>query len=72
MSRNPALRPRTGVYRGFFGEGTSEPGVHWSNKVRFDKIAERMQRFPDRTHGRHEKDAYRSRWCGQRGSNPHR
>jgi thiamine pyrophosphate-dependent acetolactate synthase large subunit-like protein len=29
-----------GVYRGFFGEGTTEPGVHWSNKVRFDKIAE--------------------------------
>lgn len=29
-----------GVYRGFFGSGTSEPGVHWSNKVRFDKIAE--------------------------------
>jgi thiamine pyrophosphate-dependent acetolactate synthase large subunit-like protein len=29
-----------GIYRGFFGEGTSEPGVHWSNKVRFDKIAE--------------------------------
>ena len=29
-----------GVYRGFFGSGTAEPGVHWSNKVRFDKIAE--------------------------------
>ena len=29
-----------GVYRGFFGEGTNEAGVHWSNKVRFDKIAE--------------------------------
>ncbi|MCE7797161.1 thiamine pyrophosphate-binding protein [Sphingobium sufflavum] len=29
-----------GIYRGAFGEGTSEPGVHWSNKVRFDKIAE--------------------------------
>jgi acetolactate synthase I/II/III large subunit len=29
-----------GVYRGFFGPGTKEPGVHWSNKVRFDKIAE--------------------------------
>ena len=25
---------------GNFGEGTSEPGVHWSDKVRFDKIAE--------------------------------
>lgn len=29
-----------GIYRGVFGEGTTEPGVHWSNKVRFDKIAE--------------------------------
>ncbi|MET0364912.1 MAG: thiamine pyrophosphate-binding protein [Sphingobium sp.] len=29
-----------GIYRGAFGEGTAEPGVHWSNKVRFDKIAE--------------------------------
>jgi acetolactate synthase-1/2/3 large subunit len=29
-----------GVYRGFFGSGTAEPGVHWSSKVRFDKIAE--------------------------------
>jgi thiamine pyrophosphate-dependent acetolactate synthase large subunit-like protein len=29
-----------GVYRGFFGEGTNEAGVHWSNKVRFDKIGE--------------------------------
>jgi thiamine pyrophosphate-dependent acetolactate synthase large subunit-like protein len=29
-----------GIYRGAFGDGTSEPGVHWSNKVRFDKIAE--------------------------------
>jgi thiamine pyrophosphate-dependent acetolactate synthase large subunit-like protein len=29
-----------GIYRNFFGEGTTEPGVHWSNKVRFDKIAE--------------------------------
>ncbi len=29
-----------GIYRATFGEGTTEPGVHWSNKVRFDKIAE--------------------------------
>ena len=29
-----------GIYRATFGEGTSEAGVHWSNKVRFDKIAE--------------------------------
>jgi thiamine pyrophosphate-dependent acetolactate synthase large subunit-like protein len=29
-----------GIYRATFGEGTAEPGVHWSNKVRFDKIAE--------------------------------
>lgn len=29
-----------GVYRYTFGEGTNEAGVHWSNKVRFDKIAE--------------------------------
>ncbi len=29
-----------GIYRGTFGPGTAEPGVHWSNKVRFDKIAE--------------------------------
>lgn len=29
-----------GVYRATFGEGTNEAGVHWSNKVRFDKIAE--------------------------------
>jgi thiamine pyrophosphate-dependent acetolactate synthase large subunit-like protein len=29
-----------GVYRMTFGEGTNEAGVHWSDKVRFDKIAE--------------------------------
>jgi acetolactate synthase I/II/III large subunit len=29
-----------GIYRATFGEGTNEAGVHWSNKVRFDKIAE--------------------------------
>lgn len=29
-----------GIYRATFGPGTAEPGVHWSNKVRFDKIAE--------------------------------
>jgi acetolactate synthase I/II/III large subunit len=29
-----------GVYRNFFGQGTKETGVHWSDKVRFDKIAE--------------------------------
>jgi len=29
-----------GIYRATFGEGTAETGVHWSNKVRFDKIAE--------------------------------
>jgi len=29
-----------GIYRATFGEGTNEAGVHWSNKVRFDKIGE--------------------------------
>lgn len=29
-----------GIYRATFGPGTGEPGTHWSNKVRFDKIAE--------------------------------
>jgi len=29
-----------GIYRSTFGPGTNEAGVHWSNKVRFDKIAE--------------------------------
>jgi len=29
-----------GIYRATFGMGTGEPGTHWSNKVRFDKIAE--------------------------------
>jgi acetolactate synthase-1/2/3 large subunit len=29
-----------GIYRATFGEGTNEAGVHWSDKVRFDKIAE--------------------------------
>ena len=29
-----------GVYKRVFGKGTSEPGVHWSKDVRFDKIAE--------------------------------
>lgn len=29
-----------GVYKRTFGHGTSEIGTHWSNKVRFDKIAE--------------------------------
>ena len=29
-----------GVYKRTFGHGTSETGTHWSNKVRFDKIAE--------------------------------
>jgi len=29
-----------GIYRSTFGSGTNEAGVHWSNKVRFDKIAE--------------------------------
>ena len=41
-----------GVYRGFFGEGTNEAGVHWSNKVRFDKIAEGFG-----AHGEFVKDA---------------
>jgi len=29
-----------GVYKRTFGKGTKETGVHWSDKVRFDKIAE--------------------------------
>ena len=29
-----------GVYKRTFGHGTKETGVHWSDKVRFDKIAE--------------------------------
>ncbi|MEW9856094.1 thiamine pyrophosphate-binding protein [Novosphingobium sp. M1R2S20] len=29
-----------GVYKRTFGHGTSETGTHWSDKVRFDKIAE--------------------------------
>ena len=29
-----------GVYKRTFGMGTAETGTHWSNKVRFDKIAE--------------------------------
>ena len=29
-----------GVYKRTFGLGTAETGTHWSNKVRFDKIAE--------------------------------
>ncbi|WP_052223227.1 thiamine pyrophosphate-binding protein [Novosphingobium malaysiense] len=29
-----------GIYRSTFGTGTNEAGVHWSDKVRFDKIAE--------------------------------
>ena len=29
-----------GVYKRTFGQGTSETGTHWSDKVRFDKIAE--------------------------------
>ncbi|TXC70230.1 thiamine pyrophosphate-binding protein [Sphingomonas ginsenosidivorax] len=29
-----------GVYKRTFGQGTAETGTHWSNKVRFDKIAE--------------------------------
>ena len=29
-----------GVYKRTFGLGTAETGVHWSNKVRMDKIAE--------------------------------
>jgi acetolactate synthase-1/2/3 large subunit len=29
-----------GIYRATFGSGTLETGTHWSNKVRFDKIAE--------------------------------
>ncbi|MEO6092235.1 MAG: thiamine pyrophosphate-binding protein [Novosphingobium sp.] len=34
-----------GIYRTTFGSGTAEPGVHWSNKVRFDKIAEGFGAF---------------------------
>jgi len=29
-----------GVYKRTFGQGTAETGTHWSDKVRFDKIAE--------------------------------
>jgi thiamine pyrophosphate-dependent acetolactate synthase large subunit-like protein len=29
-----------GVYKRTFGQGTEETGTHWSDKVRFDKIAE--------------------------------
>jgi thiamine pyrophosphate-dependent acetolactate synthase large subunit-like protein len=29
-----------GVYKRTFGQGTKETGTHWSDKVRFDKIAE--------------------------------
>jgi len=29
-----------GVYKRTFGHGTAETGTHWSDKVRFDKIAE--------------------------------
>ncbi len=29
-----------GVYKRTFGQGTAETGVHWSDKVRMDKIAE--------------------------------
>jgi len=29
-----------GVYKRTFGKGTAETGTHWSDKVRFDKIAE--------------------------------
>jgi thiamine pyrophosphate-dependent acetolactate synthase large subunit-like protein len=29
-----------GVYKRTFGQGTPETGTHWSDKVRFDKIAE--------------------------------
>ncbi|PEQ13010.1 acetolactate synthase [Novosphingobium sp. PC22D] len=29
-----------GVYKRTFGQGTSETGTHWSDKVRFDKIGE--------------------------------
>jgi acetolactate synthase I/II/III large subunit len=29
-----------GVYKRTFGQGTNETGTHWSDKVRFDKIAE--------------------------------
>jgi thiamine pyrophosphate-dependent acetolactate synthase large subunit-like protein len=29
-----------GIYRATFGPGTAETGTHWSDKVRFDKIAE--------------------------------
>lgn len=28
-----------GVYKRTFGKGSAETGVHWSKKVRFDKIA---------------------------------
>ncbi|PLK26941.1 thiamine pyrophosphate-binding protein [Novosphingobium sp. TH158] len=29
-----------GVYKRTFGQGTAETGTHWSDKVRFDKLAE--------------------------------
>ena len=34
-----------GVYKRTFGHGTAETGTHWSNKVRFDKIAEGLGAF---------------------------
>ena len=36
-----------GVYKRTFGQGTSEIGTHWSDKVRFDKIAEGFGAYGD-------------------------